>query len=246
MPEILKLETPGASVSMLVDRVARAKSKFGQDYVFTGTVEPGRQLSVYVPEKATERQLANVLHVADAQDLVRRFLTIARSEKPGANNQLYWNITFAEQESFASVPPRAPTPAPAMAGASSAGRLLPNETGDEDYFPSAPAPRVREQQPSLPPVRNGNGNGHGNGHPKPGEPVGDGERDAVEQKRRARMSVLRSRWHALWESEAEFQLDAAERLAQKYPAFPRLEVNAASVNAGAASQFIEYCRSGLL
>ena len=44
--EYLELKEPGASVALLVQKVERRKSKFGEDYALIGNVEPNRPASV--------------------------------------------------------------------------------------------------------------------------------------------------------------------------------------------------------
>lgn len=226
MIDFLELKEPGASVAMLVQRVSRQKSKFGEDYVFLGNVEPNRQAQVSVPEKATERQLANVLKVDGADDLVHRFIVISRSDQPGPNGKLYWNITWADEDTFASI---APTPA---ASANGSRRVqAPADYGDElKNDPSGDGrPRATPQAT-----------------PKASVPVTEDERDAAQEKRRAEMVRLRKIFHSLWASEALVQLEVAAELADEHPELPRLVIDGSSVNAATASQFIEFNKRNLL
>lgn len=256
--DFLELKEPGASVAMLVQKVSRAKSKFGQDYVFTGNVEPDRQASVSVPEKATERQLTNVLKVDSADELKGRFIVISRSDEPGDNGKLYWNIAFATEDTF--VAPRAVPPASHRVQASESGggedspapvrppaRKVGDGTRAEDGFydygeelkrdphgdgrPAAAAPPVKSESQQRPTAA---------------EPVTERELTAAERKGRARMVHLRKVWRGLWKDEALAQLQVAGELAAEHPNLPRITITAESVNAGTAAQFIQFNKENLV
>lgn len=227
--DFLELKEPSAAVTMLVTRVSRVKSNFGQDYLFTGHVEHGRIASVSVPEKAAERQFVR-LSVPGPDAFRNKRIIISRSDEPGPNKKLYWNIDFAE------------------AGADDEG-----EGSDRDWSRTdVPAPEDYGRQLKDDP--NGNGKrvqppprevSESQARPRAEEPVTEEELSTEEKKRRARMARLVHVWHKLWEAELEFQIQASERVAQKLGC-PPAEVTAASANAGASTQFIEFTRSGLV
>ena len=225
--DFLELKEPSAAVTMLVTRVSRVKSNFGQDYLFTGNVEHGRIASVSVPEKAAERQ-GERLGLAEMALFRGRRIIISRSDEPGANGKLFWNIDLAgEDEGDGSDVP----------AAEDYGReLKADPSGNGSRRVQAPPPDPRPAQREL---------SESQARPRASEPVTDDELDAAEQKKRARMARLVHVWHKIWEAELEFQIQASERVAKKLGCDPA-EVTAASANQGAASQFIEFNRHGLI
>jgi hypothetical protein len=235
MPDFLELKEAGAFVTMKLQSVARAKSKFGEDYVFLGNIEHNRQAKVSVPEKATERQLANVLKVDHVDDLVGRWIVISRSDAPGPNGKLYWNITWADDEAYgAAQPPSSVAPA--------ASRRV--QGPGEDYgeeLKRDPHGTGATGQPLTPKAE-----AKGSARPSAAAPVTADERDTAEAERRAEMVRLRKIFHGLWESEALVQLQVAASLAAAHPELPLLVVDGSSVNAATASQFIEFNRKNLL
>ena len=230
--EYLELKEPGASVALLVQKVERRKSKFGEDYALIGNVEPNRQASVSVPEKAMERQMEKILKISDVNDLKGRFVVVSRSDEPGPNGKLYWNVEWANEDTFA--------------GADYGEELKRDPTGRGDApaakpitHPAAPVQRELSESQQRPAVS---------------EPVTERELTDAEKKKRARMSELRRVWHALWESEAEFQVLASLRVVEKirkeHPEHGNdvftITIDGSSVNAGCASQFIKFDRENLI
>jgi hypothetical protein len=86
----VKLNDPGASLTLHVIKVEENKTGNWPDWEFHGA--DGNVVAV--PQKACERQFAR-LNVASALQLVGANLKISRSDKPGANGKLFWNLDLS-------------------------------------------------------------------------------------------------------------------------------------------------------
>lgn len=223
--DYLELKDPGASVALLVQKVERRKSKFGEDYALIGNVEPNRQASVSVPEKAMERQMAKILKIDDADDLKGRFVVVSRSDEPGANGKLYWNVNWADESTYSPSSESKRVPPPQEDFAASL-RNDPNGRAD-----GATQPRAKENPRSESQAR-----------PAASEPVTKEELTDLEKKQRAGMLAVRTKFRALWKAEAIFQLQTAVEIANEFPDLPPLLVDGSSVNAATASFWITFDR----
>lgn len=223
---------------MRVQKVERRKSKFGEDYALIGNIEHGKQASVSVPEKAMERQMANILKIDDVDDLKGRFVTVSRSDEPGPNGKLFWNVEFADTETY--VPPTAeskrvqPPADTRTSGQKAFDAAVPLDDEQKPAQSAAPQLPLSESQ----------------ARPRASEPVTEKELTDLEKKQRAGMVAVRTKYRALWESEAEFQVLAALRVRKKIAHdlelaladVPTLVVDGSSVNAQTASLWITFDR----
>lgn len=237
----LDLKEPSAACTLQVQKIERRKSKFGQDYALIGTVEHGEQASVSVPEKAMERQMANTLKVDDVESLKGRWVTVSRSDEPGANGKLFWNVVWAGEQAYEGPPAKAPEeskrvqPPPNNADTRTAGQKAFDEAVPPE--PKAPAPAAPKADPQLPLEHDNDA---------------DAQKivDNIEAKKRAGMNDVRKKFRALWESEAEFQIltamsvraKVAEKLQLPLEEVPMLVVDGSSVNAATASLWITFDR----
>lgn len=229
--QYIELKEPGASVSLLVQKVERKDSKFGQDYQLIGNVEPNVQAAVSVPEKAFERQMEKMLHVTTADELKNRFVVVSRSEKPGPNGKLFWNVNWADESTYAH------TPETPQLGAQESKRVQPPEkktdtrtSGQKLFDEAVPEEPTPDPEPAAAP-------------PAPQLPLGQGTiRDGVEAKKRAGMVEIRRKMRALWEDEARYQSELSVKLATEHPEWPMLSVDGSSVNAAVATQWINFDR----
>lgn len=244
----LDLKEPSASCTLKVERIDRRKSNFGEDYALIGIIEHGEQASVSVPEKAMERQMANTLKISDADDLKGRFVTVSRSDKPGTNGKLFWNVVWASEQAYEG-------PTPKAAPKEESKRIQPPA---EDYAKElkndpqgvqagAAQPVAKEPAPSKAPAQLPLGGAAGDAHY-----IDEAQRiaDNVEAKKRAGMVEIRNKYRALWESEAEFQILAVMRVREKIAKerqlalddVPQIVVDGSSVNAESATLWINFDR----
>lgn len=240
----IELKEFGSSCTMKMQKIERRKSKFGEDYALIGNVEHGEQASVSVPEKAMERQMDKTLKISDVDDLKGRFVTISRSDEAGANGKAYWNVVWADEETY-QAPAKAPEeskrvqppPDTRTAGQKAFDEAVPPE-------PKAPAP-VKESAAPL--------QGELRGQDEdPAVHAAEADRiaDAVEAKKRAGMVAIRTKYRALWESEAEFQILAVMRVREKIAKerqlalddVPQIVIDGSSVNAESATLWINFDR----
>lgn len=245
--QYIELKEPGASVALLVQKIERKKSKFGQDYQIIGNVEPNVQAAVSVPEKAMERQMEKILKIQSADEMKGRFVVVSRSDEPGANGKLFWNVNWADESTYAH------TPETPQLGAQESKRVQPPSAKPadtrtaaqrfDDAVPEgkpepAPKPAVAPPAAQLPLEE------------APAAP----ELSDAQKRNRAKMAELSRIYHALWEKEAEFQTLAAMRVQEKVSRdrqvaldeVPFIVVSGESVGAGAATQFIQFNMRNLL
>lgn len=248
--QYIELKEPGASVSLLVQKVERKDSKFGQDYQLIGNVEPNVQAAVSVPEKAFERQMEKMLHVTTADELKNRFVVVSRSEKPGPNGKLFWNVNWADESTYAH------TPETPQLGAQESKRVQPPEkktdtrtSGQKLFDEAVPEEPTPDPEPAPKPAA---------APPSAQLPLEEApaapELSDAQKRNRAKMAELSRIYHALWEKEAEFQVLAAmrvqgkvaEALDRELDEVPFIVVSGESVGAGAATQFIQFNMRNLL
>ena len=126
----IKLTEPGSAHVLRVQTVNLNKSGNWPDYEFSDGTD-----TINVPQKAADRQLAR-LNVSNAFELVGATLKVSRSDKPGANNKLFWNLDIVNA---AAAKPAAPTKRLTADAAAKApphtGPLIP---GLDDTDPSDP------------------------------------------------------------------------------------------------------------
>ena len=127
----IKLTEPGSSAVITVVKVTENLSGSWPDWEFHAA--NGDILSM--PKKAAERQLER-LKVAGATDLVGATIKMSRSDKPGANAKLFWNLDLVSgAAASAAASKRIPPPrgasaqsAPGFGGAAHIAGL--DEDGD--------------------------------------------------------------------------------------------------------------------
>ena len=86
----IKLTEPGSSYIGRVTRVDLNKSGKWPDYEFH--VENGD--TIQMPQKAADRQIER-LKVGTAFDLAGTLIKVSRSDEPGENGKLFWNLDLA-------------------------------------------------------------------------------------------------------------------------------------------------------
>lgn len=141
----IKLTEPGAAYIGRVTHVALNKSGNWPDYEFT--VENGDV--VQVPQKAADRQLERLK--LDADGTVGSLIKFSRSDEPGANGKLFWNVDLAapaEAKPSRRVPP--PSGAPPQ-GVSRGSLPFDDDPGPQDpdeplYREPAPTPRETREK----------------------------------------------------------------------------------------------------
>ena len=132
----VKLNDPGAAITLHVTKVVENKSGNWPDWEFHGA--DGNVVAV--PQKACERQFAR-LNVASALQLVGANLKISCSDKPGSNGKLFWNLDLAGPPSAPSkrLPPPETVP-PRQGGAKHIPGLDDLPDGEIPDWHSAPLP----------------------------------------------------------------------------------------------------------
>jgi hypothetical protein len=92
MPERVKLEEPGSSLVLKVNRVTKENVQNSDYYLFSnGNKE------LLVPVSSVSRQLAN-MEITDVQVLVGRVIKLARSTKMSRYGKPFWDLSFASDE----------------------------------------------------------------------------------------------------------------------------------------------------
>lgn len=83
----IKLTEPGSFHAFRVAKVGLNKSGKWPDY----ELDDGSGNVVIIPQKAADRQLGR-LNIANALELVGLHLKVSRSDEPGENGKLFWNL----------------------------------------------------------------------------------------------------------------------------------------------------------
>ncbi len=165
---------------------------------------------------------------------------ISRSDEPGSNGKFYWNVGWADEQTFARTPATSQTGEPKRVPppANDYGAELKRDPqgihagAAQPRAQENPAPAQRELSESQ-------------ARPAAATPVTERELTDAEKKKRARMSEIRRIWHGLWESELEWQLGIVAKLKAE-GRLVDFTVDGSSVNAACASQFIKFDRENLI
>ena len=148
MPDYIKLTAPGSSETFKLARVELNTSGNFPDYLLH--TDDGR--IVQGPKSALDRQLPKCAAAA-MEDLIGAYITVARSEKLGANKHPFWNLSVASgTEARAAEPSKRVTPPSAADAKARTGIPKPFEE-DFDYdFPPEPPELTRAAPPAPRPV----------------------------------------------------------------------------------------------
>lgn len=91
MPAYIKLTDAGSSHTFLVERVTLDTAGNYPDYQMH--TDDGNTVVVF-PKAACDRQLER-LKIATAEALAGAYVTVSRSDQPGKNGKLFWNLDIA-------------------------------------------------------------------------------------------------------------------------------------------------------
>jgi hypothetical protein len=132
MPERVKLEEPGSSLVLKVNRVTKENVQNSDYYLFSnGNKE------LLVPVSSVSRQLAN-MEITDVQVLVGRVIKLARSTKMSRYGKPFWDLSFARRRSEAKAAGSASAAVPATGNpAGAAGAHPPAQKSYTDLYVKA-------------------------------------------------------------------------------------------------------------
>lgn len=239
---VVELTAVGEKRTMCVEQAR--KLPFGRfpEVEFAGQIGTGERVALVMPMPAAVKQLTNLgleTMNPDGQFMsaVGKYLTIKRSENKTNPARPYWDIYLAREGEFGGDANTA-TPAPKPQRVATPAKDPVDEFADEMRAEGA-ANRARQEERAAARVT------ESQARPRAAEPVTAEELTDVDKKKRARMVQLRTIWRGLWKQEAIAQLSIALEIAKEHPELPRVNVTAESINAGTATQFIEFNRNQL-
>lgn len=157
----IKLTEPGSNVTFTVKAVEEVRTGKWPDYDFHAT--DGRV--IVMPKTAADRQFARMKETPES--VIGATVCVSRSDTPGDNGKLFWNLTLAAPAAATAAPskrvdsPYRPAPArettvPPRQPAGHGGAHIPemDEPDPRDFpghDPAAPAPWEAVPEPPLTP-----------------------------------------------------------------------------------------------